>query len=493
MPAPPGEPAPIAGQGYELVWEDDFEGTAINDEIWQPPPWYESGFQWNQVTVADSILTLTADTTPPAGRPFVELWTCGQSSPTYPHRPNALAWQEGYFEFHARAFCPSGLPADELWIKLALWFMSLEAVNSWPAAANTSLLRSEWDMVENGIAADGADVEHVSVIHRNTPGGISDVPDASRFYSVAGTNLLDWHTWGGQWTGATVSTYLDGVFKNRQAAYDSTAQPMCMILSSAALGIPPAGASETVPEFIVTEVDWVRVWQRPAAKAKRCAMSLPGSGSSKASTPNDAGLTVTTGIDIRVDAAANVAKPAAVQAMATRTGAAGQWAWQFAIRAGGAMRLTWSADGSVTIGPDSAVPAIVNGERIVRRAWLVGNNGSSQRVLTYYVGPTMNGPWTQVGTPITGAVTSIFAATAPLDIGARGSIELFDGLIYGVEVRADPAGPVVARFDATDKTPGDGTVTDESGKVFTLSGNARIVQGNPKPDLYKTSSPLRLA
>jgi hypothetical protein len=205
-------------------------------------------------------------------------------------------------------------------------------------------------------------------------------------------------------------------------------------------------------------------------------------------------LTVTGDIDIRVDLAMDNWVPGAVQALATRTGAAGHWAWQFAVRANGALRLTWSANGSTTIGPDSTqVLPFVKGERMAVRVTLDVDNGSSQRVLTYYTAPSIAGPWTQLGSTVTGAVTSIFAATAPLDVGARGTIELLAGLVYGVEVRNGIDGPVVARFDATDKTPGDGTITDESGKVFTLSGNAAIVQGNPKPDLYVPASPLRLS
>jgi hypothetical protein len=290
-----------------------------------------------------------------------------------------------------------------------------------------------------------------------------------------------------------MSTYLDGALLGSQPAYDSTAQKQCIVLSSAALGIAPPGASASPPEFIVTELDYVRVWQRPG-NAKRCAVRLPGVSSSFVQTPNHASLAaITAAIDIRIDLHMDNWKPAAVQALATRAVSGGNWSWQFAVRTNGAFRLTWSADGTATTGPDSAVPTVANGDRLAVRVTLVGDNGSSQRVLTYYTAPTMDGPWTQLGTPSTGAVSSIFAGTAALNIGSRGTIELLAGLVYEFEVRDGVDGPVVTHFDATDKIPGATDLIDETGKVYTLNGNAVIVEGIPKPDLYRTSSPLRLA
>lgn len=251
------EPAPIAGQGYRLVWQDEFDTL---DPIWQPEPWYTSVFDWSKVSVADSVLTLTADLTPtPPHRAFTTLASIGPFADTYPHRPQAKAWQEGYFEIRARC-------TNDPWTKLALWFMSLETSNCWPDQRNCSILNAEWDMVENGIRSWAgpsgyADVNHVSVLHRNTS-GVCAIDDTSRSYSVEGlSGLCDWHVWSGKWTADEVTTYLDGQRLDSQPTFDTTAQPMYMLLTAAPTNSQPP-ANPPKPESMETQIDWVRVWQK---------------------------------------------------------------------------------------------------------------------------------------------------------------------------------------------------------------------------------------
>jgi hypothetical protein len=254
------EPGPIAGEGYRLVFEDDF--ATLDTSVWQPEPWYASVFDWSKVSVADSILTLTADLTPtPPHREFTTLASIGPRATSRPYCPNAQAWQEGYFEIRARC-------TKDPWTKLALWFMSHESANCWPEARNCSILNAEWDMVENGVRAGHAgpaayaDVNHVSVLHSNTshPCGVQDAP------RILGTDhpgggLCDWHLWSGKWTATELTTYLDGQPQVTHAPFDSTAQPMYMLLTAAPLGSIGANPPPK-PEVIETQVDWVRVWQK---------------------------------------------------------------------------------------------------------------------------------------------------------------------------------------------------------------------------------------
>jgi len=495
MPAPPGEPAPIAGQGYELVFEDDFEGTSLNTDVWVPPPAHGTSFAEGKISVADSILTVTADQSDPI-RDYVELWSLGPQSPIgngYPRYPNAKVWQEGYFEVRCRV-------TDDPWTKLALWMFSLEDKNSYGVTRPFNALNAEWDMVENGIrnwegTSGYANVSHVSPRHRNTnsPAGI---PNVTTFYiGPVGTDLCNWHVWSGKWTSTFLGTYLDGVLQGSHPAgpYDTFAQPMPFILGSYPTPGAPLG-NPAKPAAIVTDYDYFRVWQQPKNR-KRSTYILSGTSGDYASIPDHTSLRITGDIDIRCEFTAADPTPAAVQALVNRAATA-NWSYQLALRTNGVVRLAWSADGTNVLAADSAVLPIVPGERLCIRAALDVDNGASGRTTTFYTAPARSGPWTQLGSPVTTAgVTSIFAGTRTLEFGARnaGAQEMLAGSIYWAEVRAGIDGTVVSRFDVSDKTPGDVTWTDETGKVYTVFGTAKIMPGTPKPDMYTAASPLRLA
>jgi hypothetical protein len=492
MPAPPGEPTPIAGQGYELVFEDDFD--TFNTDVWVPPPAHLATFDPGKISVADSIMTITADQTDPI-RDYVELWSLGPQSPIgngYPRYPDATVWQEGYFEVRCRV-------TDDPWTKLALWMFSLEDKNTYGLSTRDySRLNCEWDMVENGIrnwegTSGYANVSHVSPRHRNTnsPGGI---PNQQTFYVVAGSDLCNWHTWGGKWTGTFLGSYLDGVLLASHTAgpYDSFSQPMPFIIGSYPTPNPPLGSPAKPPE-IVTDYDYFRVWQQPKNR-KRSTYILSGTSGDYASTPHHASLAITGDIDIRCEFSAADPTPAAVQALVNRA-STGNWSYQLALRSDGRVRLAWSADGTNVLSADSNILTIVPGQRLCFRAALDVDNGSAQRVTTFYTAPSRDGPWTQLNQVTTAGATSIFAGTRALEFGSRNSgiQEQLIGSIYWAEVRAGIDGTVVSRFDVSDKTPGDITWTDENGKIYTVFGAAKIMPGTPKPDLYRTVSSLRLA
>ena len=271
MPASSEEPAPIAGQGFELVFYDDFEGTSLDTSVWVPHPSRGTSFPPEQVSVADSVMTVTADQA--ANPDYVEVWSLGpiRAAATYPRFPDAKAWKEGYFEVRAKV-------TDDPWTKLALWFLNVEDKNVYGTGVNRSTLNAEWDMVENGVhvwegTTGYADVNHVSVVHRNTTSA-TGIPDQQRMYDTDhASGLNDWHTWGGLWTGSDVSTFIDGVYQGTQTTYDTFDQPMAFVVSAAHTNSIPVGPPPE-PDFIVTEIDFFRVWQRPS-NAPRSALSLP--------------------------------------------------------------------------------------------------------------------------------------------------------------------------------------------------------------------------
>lgn len=255
IPHNPTPPPAIAGQGYQVVFFDNF--NTLDSSVWGPQPQHRLTIPPGAFSVADSILTVRADQS--LARPYEEFTSLGPYSATVPHYPNARTWQEGYFEIRARC-------TDDPWTKLALWFFSVDTPNYFGGVRPCTNLNAEWDMVENGIRSGFelgafASKNHVSPIHRNT-NAICATPDTSHQYAKDGVNLCDWHVWAGKWTATSVSTYLDDVLQGTQAVFDSTAQPLYMIISAAPLPFTPLGPMPPVPAFIETQVDWVRVWQK---------------------------------------------------------------------------------------------------------------------------------------------------------------------------------------------------------------------------------------
>lgn len=252
-------PAPIRDQGYQLVFEDNFDtldtttwGTATFCCRYLPP------------TVADGVLTL--QTSSPEWR--------GQTATTGPRRPspepnfpNARAWQEGYFEARIRF-------TDNPWVWPAFWLFSLAKSEAWPGE-DCRFLTSEWDIMENGIPNDDgahpAATTYFTALHRNTRNAGSDYcgqPDATRTaerdYPRATPEdpaLAGWHVWAGRWTEDELCTYLDDVEIQCMEPYDTTAQPMQIEF---ALGyLQNCGGCPPRPSELEMQVDWVRVWQQP--------------------------------------------------------------------------------------------------------------------------------------------------------------------------------------------------------------------------------------
>jgi Glycosyl hydrolases family 16 len=257
-PAPPSvpTPGPIAGAGYGLAFNDEFGGSAPNTSVWQTAPFGGA----LPATIRDGHLTITS--TEANDYMWGHVSSSGPRSEGEPDYPQALSWQEGYFEARLRY-------TDNPWSWPAFWLFSQHKAEAWPDE-ECSQLTSEWDMMENGVQNGPGERPagrwYFTALHRNTDnntaGGYCDTPDEQRTYSteVPGVDLADWHTWGGYWSADRMCTYLDGVELQCMEPYDTTAQPMQLIFTMQYLsrcdGCGPRPAS------LEMQVDWVRVWQR---------------------------------------------------------------------------------------------------------------------------------------------------------------------------------------------------------------------------------------
>ena len=73
-----------------------------------------------------------------------------------------------------------------------------------------------------------------------------------------------YHVYAVKWTASTVTWYVDGVQQGRpQTNFDSGSQKMLISLTMQACGWDETNdCNASTSDPLVTEVDWVRVWQR---------------------------------------------------------------------------------------------------------------------------------------------------------------------------------------------------------------------------------------
>lgn len=181
------------------------------------------------------------------------------------------------------------------------------------------------------------------------------------------------------------------------------------------------------------------------------ALVLNGVAPGRAYTADKAALRIVGDIDIRAHLAMDDWTPAAQQTIEGRWGAAGNRSQALRVAADGTLRLSWTVDGTTILTGIStvALPTLANGAELWVRATLDVDNGAAGRDIRFYTSDD-GVTWTQLGATVTQAgVTSIFAGTAPLEVGSdsNGTANNLAGDVFFVEVRNGIGGTVVANPD----------------------------------------------
>lgn len=216
------------------------------------------------------------------------------------------------------------------------------------------------------------------------------------------------------------------------------------------------------------------------------AMLLTGVDGSYASTPDTAALDITGDIDIRLDVEPVTWRPGEFMVLASKYNGEGAWSWIFYMDPSGYLKFTWTTNGSVstrvTTSSTIAIPEAT--DRTSVRVTLDVNNGSSGNTTTFYTGPSIAGPWTQLGAQVvTSGVTSIFGGAANVAVGSGtagdgifSESSPFNGRVYSFQLRNGILGTIVANPDFSAQNPGTPTVTltDSATRVWTLSNLAHI-------------------
>lgn len=209
---------------------------------------------------------------------------------------------------------------------------------------------------------------------------------------------------------------------------------------------------------------------------------LTGALGGYASTPDDPTLDVIGDIDLRADLALVNWEPNAVTYILSKYYVTGdQRSYSLRLSSNNLLSLVWSPDGTNPSGisreANEELPIGADG-RLAVRATLDVDNGSGGHSVSFYTAPTIEGPWTQLGTSVTAVgTTSIFAGTAPLEVSGRdgGTAGLVGaGTVLAVEVRDGINGTEVANPDFAAQPTGTATFDDDAGRTWTINGTATI-------------------
>ncbi|MFJ1995327.1 hypothetical protein [Streptomyces asiaticus] len=207
---------------------------------------------------------------------------------------------------------------------------------------------------------------------------------------------------------------------------------------------------------------------------------LDGSMSGTVDTPDAAPLDIVGDLDLRAEAEIDWTASGVNQVLIGKwDGLSGQRSYALRIL-DQRIWLNWSTDGVTALTMSAGVPVPTMPDRAAVRVTLDVDNGAGGWTVTFYWARSIAGPWTQIGTPVTGAgVTSIYAGTAPLRVGSPDATNSpprvpFTGSGYRFEVRSGIDGTLVAAPDFTAQTPGATSFVDTVGHTWTLQGTAEI-------------------
>lgn len=214
-------------------------------------------------------------------------------------------------------------------------------------------------------------------------------------------------------------------------------------------------------------------------------LSLPGSASANATTPDHASLVITD-LDVRVRLAMTDWTPGGLGQFIT-----GQWpasagndGWLLSMNTSGQPVLTWTANGTTQLTRTcSAATGLTDGAETWLRCTLDVDNGAAGHTVVWYTS-TDGVTWTQLGTTSTTAgTTSIFNSTADLSIG---QVLALAGTVKQLELRSSIGGTVVANPDFSAQRPGATSFKDRTGKTWTVNGTAAVVNdtAHPQDEFY---------
>ena len=249
-PAAPSAPSPIAGQGYSLVFRDEFEW--LDRDKWTNMVWYDQPGRPDCQYVDSSVLHIVAKQAD--GWPNHTMDTLGFRN-----------FNTGYFECRMRdTGSRASFPA--FWLFSDDWAMTSNC-GAGDRAAELDVVEL-WGSQFPNVLSNTAHSDSANVCTANNQGPLDS------FNDVGIPTVATWRTYGMKWTPTALTWYLDNVETNSLpigAGTDWTTydRPMHVILytwpdrgftiDGQQWPMPTPGVD---PAEIHAEFDWVRVWQQ---------------------------------------------------------------------------------------------------------------------------------------------------------------------------------------------------------------------------------------
>jgi beta-glucanase (GH16 family) len=231
---------PIVG-AWTLVFDDEFNGTALNTNLWNPSGWIDNPGELETYEATNVVVT----------NGLLQLWVYHPSSGVYTSGKVTTMdkfWQRyGYFEASINLPRVAGFwPA---------WWLLKEPYNTndvsepdWPPEVDILEI-----VGESGGAVTGQDCK--VFVGSNYPlcgGGVGSTYDD--VYCSLSDATTGFHTYGYRWTPTNHTFYQDGVLLGSTSEHPYTLYPMWAILQMAILSTPVG----TLPAAM--QVDYVRIW-----------------------------------------------------------------------------------------------------------------------------------------------------------------------------------------------------------------------------------------
>ncbi len=249
-PPPPSAPPDTPPfPGYRLAWNDEFNGTALDDVAWKiiDAPNRGGVASPQSVSVRDGALRLTSFTDA-AGVHHTGIIT---SKELYTY---------GYFEARLR-------PSEKGGHWCAFWLSSPTIGNP---IGDPGTAGVEIDVIEHRVEnRERYDLSNMTFMNLNWDGFGAYWQREGRLTALPGNAPVQdaWHTYAVLWTDAGTVFYVDGVALWKTAAAISHRSEFlvfsCEVQNNSWAGWIPAGGYGTrATSTTGMQVDWVRIWQQ---------------------------------------------------------------------------------------------------------------------------------------------------------------------------------------------------------------------------------------